>query len=112
MAQPMRLRVFRALVVAGNEGLTPGALGEQLDVPPATLSFHLRGLQHSGLVTQERSGRISRCRLDAGPIFAAAVWLNRYSKYWQAQFDFLAVALDDIETGRSANRPRAVWKHA
>jgi len=60
-------------------------------------------LVRAGLVTQERSGRISRCRLDVGPIYAAAVWLNRYSKYWQAQFDLLAVALDDIER----QRPRA-----
>ena len=45
---------------------------------------------------QERSGRISRCRLDAGPIFQAAVWLNRYSKYWQQQFDLLAAVVEDI----------------
>jgi ArsR family transcriptional regulator, arsenate/arsenite/antimonite-responsive transcriptional repressor len=57
LAQGMRLRVFRALVVAGNEGLTPGALAEALDVAPATLSFHLKELAHAGLVTQERIGR-------------------------------------------------------
>src|SRR5262249_35027220 len=39
------------------------------------------------------SGRISRCSLTAGPIFNAAVWLNRYSKYWQAQFDLLAATI-------------------
>ena len=47
-------------------------------------------------VTQQRSGRISRCRLDAGPIFGAALWLNRYSKYWQGQFDTLALYLDEL----------------
>ena len=34
----------------------------------------------AGLVAQERTGRISRCSLTAGPIFDAAVWLNRYSR--------------------------------
>jgi len=61
------------------------------------VSRHIQVLVRAGLATQERTGRISRCRLDAGPIYAAAVWLNRYSKYWQAQFDLLAVALEDIE---------------
>lgn len=57
LAQPMRLRVFRALVGAGPHGLTPGALGLTLDVAPSTLSFHLKELAHAGLVTQERDGR-------------------------------------------------------
>ncbi len=57
LAQPVRLRVFRALVVAGPEGLTPGALVEALEVQATSLSFHLKELVHSGLVTQERSGR-------------------------------------------------------
>lgn len=57
LAQPVRLRVFRALVVAGPEGLTPGALSEQLEVPATSLSFHLKELTHAQLVTQEREGR-------------------------------------------------------
>ena len=57
LAQPVRLRVFRSLVVAGPEGLTPGALTEALDVPATSLSFHLKELVHSGLVSQERQGR-------------------------------------------------------
>lgn len=57
LAQPVRLRVFRALVVAGPAGLTPGALREQLVVPATSLSFHLKELTHAGLVSQERDGR-------------------------------------------------------
>lgn len=57
LAQPVRLRVFRALVVAGPAGLTPGALTEQLDVPATSLSFHLKELTHAGLISQERNGR-------------------------------------------------------
>jgi len=57
LAQPLRLRVFRALVVAGPEGLTPGALVEAMAVPATSLSFHLKELTNSGLITQERSGR-------------------------------------------------------
>jgi len=57
LAQAARLRVFRALVGAGPQGMTPGALSATLDVPPSTLSFHLKELVHAGLVTVERDGR-------------------------------------------------------
>ena len=57
LAHPLRLDVFRALVVAGQEGLTPGVLMEQLEVPSATLSFHLKELAAAGLVSQERASR-------------------------------------------------------
>ncbi len=57
LAQGMRLRIFRALVGAGPQGLTPGALALALDVPGSTLSFHLKELMHAGMVSQERDGR-------------------------------------------------------
>ncbi|OVZ62805.1 transcriptional regulator [Pigmentiphaga sp. NML080357] len=57
LAHPQRLRIFRALVVAGPEGLTPSTLAEQLDVARNTLSFHLKELAHAGLVTIEQQGR-------------------------------------------------------
>jgi len=57
LAHNLRLQVFRMLVVAGPGGLTPGAIAEQLDVPGATLSFHLKELMHARLVTQQREGR-------------------------------------------------------
>jgi ArsR family transcriptional regulator len=57
LAQPVRLRVFRALVVTGQAGLTPGAMAEGLGIPPNTLSFHLKELANAGLVTQERASR-------------------------------------------------------
>lgn len=57
LAQAMRLRIFRALVGAGPEGLTPGVLAATLDVQASTLSFHLKELMHAGLVSQQRDGR-------------------------------------------------------
>lgn len=57
LAQPLRLRIFRALVVAGPQGVTPGLLCEQLQVAPNTLSFHLKELLHARLVSQQRDGR-------------------------------------------------------
>lgn len=57
LAQPQRLRAFRALVVAGPDGLTPGVMAEKLGVAPSALSFHLKELAYSGLVSSEARGR-------------------------------------------------------
>lgn len=57
LAHPVRLQVFRALVVTGPAGLTPGVMQEGLGVPATTLSFHLKELAAAGLVTVERSSR-------------------------------------------------------
>ena len=57
LAQAQRLRAFRALVVAGQEGLTPGVIAEQLGMAPSALSFHLKELLHAGLVSSEARGR-------------------------------------------------------
>jgi DNA-binding transcriptional ArsR family regulator len=57
LAQSMRLRVFRVLIGAAPQGMTPGELTATLDVPGSTLSFHLKELMHAGLVTQVREGR-------------------------------------------------------
>ena len=66
LAQGMRLRIFRALVGAGPQGMTPGALSTTLGVPASTLSFHLKELMRADLVSQERDGRnlIYRPALD------------------------------------------------
>ena len=66
----------------------------------------------AGLVQQARSGRISRCSLDVGPLYQAAVWMNRYSKYWQEQFDTLAATLAQIDAAPRAARPRKRVKRA
>jgi DNA-binding transcriptional ArsR family regulator len=57
LAHPNRLQVFRALVVAGPRGMTPGVMAEGSGIAAATLSFHLKELMHAGLVTQERQSR-------------------------------------------------------
>jgi DNA-binding transcriptional ArsR family regulator len=85
-------------------------LAAPFDISLQAVSRHIQVLVRAGLIAQERTGRISRCRLDAGPVFTAAVWINRYSKYWQEQFDVLAVALTEIEENRGRKQPRSKGK--
>jgi DNA-binding transcriptional ArsR family regulator len=57
LAQPSRLGAFRLLVEAGPQGLAAGVIGEKLELPAATLSFHLAHLVRAGLVRSRQEGR-------------------------------------------------------
>jgi ArsR family transcriptional regulator, arsenate/arsenite/antimonite-responsive transcriptional repressor len=57
LAQESRLAVFRLLVQAGRDGLAASKIAERLDLPPSSLSFHLKELMHAHMVSQTRDGR-------------------------------------------------------
>jgi ArsR family transcriptional regulator, arsenate/arsenite/antimonite-responsive transcriptional repressor len=57
LAQGSRLSIFRLLVQAGPQGMAAGSIGEKLDLPPATLSFHLAGLTRAGIARSRQDGR-------------------------------------------------------
>jgi DNA-binding transcriptional ArsR family regulator len=91
LAQAMRLRVFRSLVVAGPQGRTPGQLAEELEVAGATLSFHLKELANAGLVTQQRDGRNLIYRADFAQMNALLAYLTEHC----CQGEACAVAATD-----------------
>ncbi|OZI61910.1 ArsR/SmtB family transcription factor [Bordetella genomosp. 11] len=66
LAHVQRLRVFRSLVVAGPQGMTPSVLADRLGVARNALSFHLKELAHAGLVTAEQQGRNLIYRAEFG----------------------------------------------
>ena len=49
LAQETRLDAFRALVQAGPQGLAAGEIARQLEIPPPTLSFHLKAMLHADM---------------------------------------------------------------
>jgi DNA-binding transcriptional ArsR family regulator len=107
LSDPVRRRILEQL---DEEAKLVSALAAPFDISLQAVSRHIQVLVRAGLVKQERTGRISRCSLVAGPIFAVAVWINRYSKYWQEQFDMLAAALEEIEENRSGTRKRVAGR--
>jgi DNA-binding transcriptional ArsR family regulator len=102
LSDPVRRSILNRL---DQGSLLVSELAAPFAISLQAVSRHIQVLARAGLVRQQRSGRISRCSLEAGPILAAAVWINRYSKYWQAQFDLLAATLGQIgepNTGKEA----------
>jgi DNA-binding transcriptional ArsR family regulator len=110
LSDPVRREILERL---DGQALLVSELAESFDISLQAVSRHIQVLVRTGLIQQERTGRISRCSLDAGPLLDAAVWMNRYSKYWQQQFDMLAATLADIDERKERQtRPAPSRKQA
>jgi DNA-binding transcriptional ArsR family regulator len=57
LSQPTRLKMLRALVVAGPDGMAAGAVAEAVGASPSSASFHLSHLERAGLVASRREAR-------------------------------------------------------
>lgn len=57
LSQETRLKVFRLLIEYGREGLVPGKIAEELDIPDNTLSFHLSHMTRAHLIRSQKNGR-------------------------------------------------------
>jgi DNA-binding transcriptional ArsR family regulator len=104
LSDPVRRAILERL---GEDSFLVSELAAPFDISLQAISKHIQVLVRAGLIQQERTGRISKCSLDVGPMFAASVWINRYSKYWQQQFDSLAEWLQRLEAPASKKSRRS-----
>lgn len=76
LGAPVRLRMIRALVRAGDEGLTVGELQRKLGLAASTHAHHLAALVNSGLVLQQRIGREVICTAAFQTLRAVGAYLT------------------------------------
>ena len=95
LSDPTRRAILERLAEEGDLMVT--RLAEPFDISLPAVSKHLRVLEKAGLLVQDRDGRIRRCVLVADPLQAAANWIDRYSHFWEVQFDALADYLETIQ---------------
>ncbi len=91
LADPTR-RAILARLAAGEA--TVGELAAPFAVSRPAISKHLRVLERAGLVQRTRTGRLSRCALDADPMRDAAEWVERYRAFWEGRLDALSRYLE------------------
>ena len=64
LGNPTRLKIYRALVRAGDAGMAVGKLQERLKIAPSTLSHHIKTLSTVGLISQVREATTLICRTN------------------------------------------------
>ena len=96
LADPTR-RAILARLSAGEASVmdiaTPFAMSQ-----PA-ISKHLKVLERAGLIARGRDAQRRPCRLRAKPMAEATAWLERYRRYWEANFSRMDDLLDDLKAG-------------
>jgi ArsR family transcriptional regulator, arsenate/arsenite/antimonite-responsive transcriptional repressor len=77
LAQETRLAIFRLLIEAGPDGVAAGSIGETLEVPGATLSFHLKELARAGLVSSRQERQFIYYAVDFGRMAELMTYLTQ-----------------------------------
>ncbi len=90
LAAPTRRAILSRLASA-EASVTQ--LAEPFDMSLPAMLKHLRVLERAGLIVRSKQGRVSRCRLAAGPLKDAAEWIAFYRQFWERQLDALAQLL-------------------
>ena len=96
LADPTRRAILKRLSF-GDSSVT--ALAEPFDVSLPAISKQLRVLERAGLLTQEKDGRVRRCRLEALPMKEAVEWIAQYQRFWENQLESLADFLEETSSG-------------
>lgn len=76
LGHPVRLEAVRFVVQAGPDGAAAGDIQCHVDVPPSTLSHHLKRLVDAGLLTTKLEGTFHYYAADYGSLKALTdyVW--------------------------------------
>jgi len=85
LASGVRLDIFRMLVKKGPEGMVAGDIAKALAMPATTLSFHLKALTHSRLLTVEQQGRFQRYRANLALMVELIAYLTEECCSGQAE---------------------------
>jgi len=101
LADPTR-RAILARLALGETSVTELAKPFEMSMP--AVSKHLKVLERAGLIARGREAQWRPCRLDAGPLKDAAIWIEEYRRFWSAHVDALERHLDRMEQSKSGKR--------
>jgi DNA-binding transcriptional ArsR family regulator len=81
-------------------------LARKFDMTLTGMKKHVGVLEHAGLVTTEKVGRVRTCRLGRRRLEQEAAWMERYRQLWAARFDALDVVVQELKRKEKANGRR------
>lgn len=103
LADPTR-RAILARLALGEASVNE--LAEPFDMSQPAISKHLKMLERAGLVSRGRDAQRRPCRIEAQPLEAAYLWIERYRQMWDMSFERLDTLLDELQATRKARKSR------
>ncbi|HJR68456.1 MAG TPA: metalloregulator ArsR/SmtB family transcription factor [Gammaproteobacteria bacterium] len=103
LADPTR-RAILARLAQGEASVNE--LAEPFDMSQPAISKHLKMLERAGLVSRGRDAQRRPCRLEARPLEAAYLWIERYRQMWDMNFERLDALLDELKSTKKRSKRR------
>ena len=103
LADPTR-RAILARLSLGEASVNE--LAEPFDMSQPAISKHLKMLERAGLVSRGRDAQRRPCRIEARPLEAAYLWIERYRQMWDMNFERLDTLLDELQATKKAPKRR------
>ena len=104
LADPTR-RAILARLALGEASVNE--LAEPFDMSQPAISKHLKMLERAGLVSRGRDAQRRPCRLEAAPLEAAYLWIERYRQMWDMNFERLDTLLDELKSANTPSKRRS-----
>ena len=98
LADPTR-RAIHGRLALGETSVTELAAPFEMSMP--AISKHLKVLERAGLIARGREAQWRPCKLQAGPLQDASVWIDEYRKFWEQSFDRLDDYLKTLQAPTS-----------
>src|SRR4051812_47189689 len=67
---------------------------------------HVGVLEHAGLVTTQKVGRVRTCRLGTRRLQEESAWIERYQRLWASRFDELDSVIEQLKQQEKVDGPR------
>ena len=103
LADPTR-RAILARLALGEASVNE--LAEPFDMSQPAISKHLKMLERAGLISRGRDAQRRPCRIEAQPLEAAYVWIERYREMWDMSYARLDSLLDELKSAKKTPKRR------
>lgn len=90
----------------GRGDASISALAERFQMTLTGMKKHVGVLEHAGLVTTEKVGRVRTCRLGVRGLHDEAAWIAQYRRLWSARFDELDHVVAELTREERGNGRR------
>ena len=81
----------------GRADASISELADRFQMTLTGMKKHVDVLEHAGLVTTEKIGRVRTCKLGPRRLEEEAAWIERYRQLWEARFDALDKVIEDLK---------------